>query len=159
MNSRGVMRPPVDQITEDGYDLQFGTNVLGIPFHFLLGHLLILNLFPGPFYFSKLLLPTLTATAKLNPGGTARVITTSSSMHMFVKGLKYRTLKDSEERKRMKSHELYSQSKFVSLLSTFTFWFVMIVLIVFSLWYCRVMLFLRENLRGGMETRVLCRYL
>ena len=80
-------------------------------------------------------------------------------MHMFVKGLKYGTLKDSEERRHMKSHELYSQSKFVSLLFTFMFWFLMMVLIVFSLPYCRVMLFLRENLRGGLGTRVLCRYL
>ncbi len=28
-NSGGVMFPPVDQLTADGYDLQFGTNVLG----------------------------------------------------------------------------------------------------------------------------------
>jgi hypothetical protein len=26
----GVMNPPVDKITEQGYDLQFGTNVLGV---------------------------------------------------------------------------------------------------------------------------------
>lgn len=28
-NSGGVMFPPVEQLTADGYDLQFGTNVLG----------------------------------------------------------------------------------------------------------------------------------
>jgi retinol dehydrogenase-12 len=28
-NSGGVMVPPVDQLTKDGYDLQFGTNVIG----------------------------------------------------------------------------------------------------------------------------------
>lgn len=27
--TRGVMQPPIDQLTSDGYDLQFGTNVLG----------------------------------------------------------------------------------------------------------------------------------
>jgi hypothetical protein len=27
---RGVMTPPIDMITSDGYDLQFGTNVLGM---------------------------------------------------------------------------------------------------------------------------------
>lgn len=27
----GVMAPPKDQVTSQGYDLQFGTNVLGIP--------------------------------------------------------------------------------------------------------------------------------
>ena len=26
---RGVMIPPIEQLTADGYDLQFGTNVLG----------------------------------------------------------------------------------------------------------------------------------
>lgn len=26
---RGVMQPPIEQLTSDGYDLQFGTNVLG----------------------------------------------------------------------------------------------------------------------------------
>jgi NAD(P)-dependent dehydrogenase (short-subunit alcohol dehydrogenase family) len=29
-NSGGVMFPPVEQLTADGYDLQFGTNVLGM---------------------------------------------------------------------------------------------------------------------------------
>lgn len=28
-NSGGVMFPPVEQLTADGFDLQFGTNVLG----------------------------------------------------------------------------------------------------------------------------------
>lgn len=28
-NNAGVMHPPVEQLTADGYDLQFGTNVLG----------------------------------------------------------------------------------------------------------------------------------
>ena len=28
-NSAGVMAPPIGDLTTDGYDLQFGTNVLG----------------------------------------------------------------------------------------------------------------------------------
>ena len=28
-NSGGIMVPPIDQLTTDGYDLQFGTNVIG----------------------------------------------------------------------------------------------------------------------------------
>ena len=28
-NSGGVMVPPIEQLTKDGYDLQFGTNVIG----------------------------------------------------------------------------------------------------------------------------------
>jgi hypothetical protein len=30
MSISGVMNTPVDQITEQGYDAQFGTNVLGV---------------------------------------------------------------------------------------------------------------------------------
>jgi hypothetical protein len=29
MNISGVMYPPVEKLTADGYDLQFGTNVVG----------------------------------------------------------------------------------------------------------------------------------
>ncbi|KAG9076657.1 hypothetical protein FRC06_009380, partial [Ceratobasidium sp. 370] len=62
-NNAGVMVPPVEQKTADGYDLQFGTNVL------------------GHYFFTILLLPTLVHTAKNSPRahGHARVINTSSS--------------------------------------------------------------------------------
>ncbi|KAG8742090.1 hypothetical protein FRC10_002026 [Ceratobasidium sp. 414] len=69
-NNAGVMVPPVERRTTDGYDLQFGTNVLG---HYLL---------------TSLLLPTLIHTAKHSTtsgqhsghiGGYARVIHTSSA--------------------------------------------------------------------------------
>jgi len=65
-NNAGVMVPPVEQLTADGYDLQFGTNVL------------------GHFYFTKLLLPTLIATAKTSSDGKARVVNTSSLGHIQV---------------------------------------------------------------------------
>ncbi|KAJ6556182.1 NAD(P)-binding protein [Mycena capillaripes] len=58
-NNGGVMGPPIEQLTAQGYDLTFGTNVL------------------GHFYLTKLLLPTLLATAA--PGKPARVINTSST--------------------------------------------------------------------------------
>ncbi|KIM74352.1 hypothetical protein PILCRDRAFT_14500 [Piloderma croceum F 1598] len=45
-NNGGVMAPPIEDITADGYDLQFGTNVL------------------GHFYFTKLLLPALIVAAQ-----------------------------------------------------------------------------------------------
>ena len=48
-SGRGVMLPPIEQLTADGYDLQFGTNVL------------------GHYYLTTLLLPTLISTAKVVP--------------------------------------------------------------------------------------------
>jgi hypothetical protein len=30
MRISGVMLPPLDKVTSDGYDLQFGTNALGL---------------------------------------------------------------------------------------------------------------------------------
>ncbi|KAF8810940.1 hypothetical protein BYT27DRAFT_7208949 [Phlegmacium glaucopus] len=57
------MLPPVEQVTAQGYDLQFGTNVLGHS------------------YFTKLLLPTLLAAAKISPDGKARIVNTSLLGH------------------------------------------------------------------------------
>jgi len=91
-NNAGVMVPPVEQLTADGYDLQFGTNVL------------------GHFYFTKLLLPTLIATAKTSSDGKARVVNTSSLGHIF-NGVNFNTLKDSPTRRRTLTQVLYHQSK------------------------------------------------
>ncbi|KAF9230157.1 hypothetical protein BU15DRAFT_91176 [Melanogaster broomeanus] len=66
-NNAGVLMPPMDQLTDDGYDLQFGTNVL------------------GHFYFTKLVLPLLLSTAKSAPDGIARVVNTSSNGHWLSK--------------------------------------------------------------------------
>lgn len=91
-NNAGVMDPPVEQVTEDGFDLQFGTNVL------------------GHFYLTKLLLPLLLSTAKSSPDGTVRVVNTSSNGHMF-SGLDFDTFKDGPKRRAKSGMELYSQSK------------------------------------------------
>ncbi|KAF9019195.1 NAD(P)-binding protein [Hymenopellis radicata] len=62
----GVMLTPIEETTVQGYDQQFGTNVL------------------GHFYLTKLLLPTLEATAAATPNlGPVRIITTSSSASLF----------------------------------------------------------------------------
>ncbi|SCV67144.1 BQ2448_5790 [Microbotryum intermedium] len=62
--SSGVMTPPTNQLTESGYDLQWGTNVL------------------GPYYFTKLLIPALKAS-KAASGTPSRVISTSSLAHEY----------------------------------------------------------------------------
>ncbi|KAF8130316.1 hypothetical protein EV363DRAFT_1335869 [Boletus edulis] len=91
-NSAGVAQPPIDMVTDDGYDLQFGTNVL------------------GHFYLTKLLLPILISTAKSSPEGTVRVVNTSSQAHLFG-NLQFDTFIDSPKRRADRSFRLYSQSK------------------------------------------------
>ncbi|KAG8687069.1 hypothetical protein FRC08_012169 [Ceratobasidium sp. 394] len=101
INNAGVMYPPISQRTSDGYDLQFGTNVLG---HYL---------------FTTLLLPTLIHTAKNSDisGGHARVINTSSAAiwHPPAGGIAWETLgSDDTSRAACKSVgmiRLYGQSK------------------------------------------------
>ncbi|KAF9233605.1 hypothetical protein BU15DRAFT_53650 [Melanogaster broomeanus] len=91
-NNAGVMVPPLDQLTDDGYDLQFGTNVL------------------GHFYFTKLVLPLLLSTAKSAPDGIARVVNTSSNGHWFSQ-LKFDTWRDGPARRKESLVSLYGQSK------------------------------------------------
>jgi len=63
-NNAGIMATPYG-VTKDGYESQFGTNVVG---HFAL---------------TKLLLPILETTASQTPPGTVRVINVSSLGHNF----------------------------------------------------------------------------
>ncbi|KAJ7782022.1 hypothetical protein DFH07DRAFT_792336 [Mycena maculata] len=92
-NNGGVMMPPVEERTSDGYDLQFGTNVL------------------GPFYFTKLLTPALLEGAKSSPDGKARVVNTSSGMHMLNR-LHFKIILDEKKRKKAGTQPLYALSKF-----------------------------------------------
>jgi len=94
-NSGGVMIPPMEDLTKQGYDLQFGTNVL------------------GHFYFTSLLLPTMKETAKSSPPGTVRVITTSSSASFLhtETDIKYETVRPGKARDKMGGGTLYAQSK------------------------------------------------
>ncbi|KAK0192771.1 NAD(P)-binding protein [Armillaria mellea] len=89
-NNGGVMMAPHDMLTLQGYDYQFGVNVL------------------GHFYFTKLLLPALMLTE-----GKARVLTTSSSAIYLPLGNKilFETLKDGPARNRKSPTYLYFQSK------------------------------------------------
>jgi len=92
-NNGGVMMPPLDQLTVDGYDLQMGTNVL------------------GHFYLTKLLLPTLTSTARASPEKHVRVVTTSSMLHLLG-SLNFHAFKDGQARRKLSTLKLYSQSKY-----------------------------------------------
>ncbi|KZO92784.1 NAD-P-binding protein [Calocera viscosa TUFC12733] len=90
----GVMTVPIEQVTKQGYDMQFGTNVLGHG------------------YLTLLLLPLLQSTAKAH--GSARVVTTSSAGHTQAPkgGFDYATLKDGPvRREKYGSWTMYFQSK------------------------------------------------
>ncbi|KIP08126.1 hypothetical protein PHLGIDRAFT_70021 [Phlebiopsis gigantea 11061_1 CR5-6] len=92
-NNAGVMWCPLDQFTTEGYDMQWGTNVVG---HFFLTELLVLALAAG---------------AKTSPDGHARVVTTSSSGAYFASGLQWETFKAHPNRHKMGPKALYFQSK------------------------------------------------
>ncbi|KIJ61747.1 hypothetical protein HYDPIDRAFT_159026 [Hydnomerulius pinastri MD-312] len=91
-NNAGVMNSPMNLLTDDGYDLQFGTNVL------------------GHFYFTTLLLPILISTTKASPDGAGRVVNTSSNGHWY-SPLKFGTWKDGPARRKEHTFAMYSQSK------------------------------------------------
>ena len=92
------MGPPIEQLTADGYDLQWGTNVV------------------GHFYFTELLMSALLAGAQTSPDKHARVVTTSSS-GAYLDTLHWETFKDSPERRKKSTQALYHQSKHVRLTS------------------------------------------
>ncbi|KAG8929605.1 hypothetical protein FRC01_004065 [Tulasnella sp. 417] len=92
-NNGGVMIPPLDQLTSDGYDLQFGTNVLGHS------------------HFTLCLLPALLEGTKSSPDGKARVVNTSSNTATFINKIDFDTLRDGPKRQKMGRMDLYSQSK------------------------------------------------
>ncbi|CCM06317.1 uncharacterized protein FIBRA_08569 [Fibroporia radiculosa] len=95
INNAGVMWCPVDLLTEDGYDLQFGTNVI------------------GHFYFTKLLIPALTAGAESSADHRARVLTVSSTAS-YQYTLNWDSLKDDAVRRKVGTMMLYAQSKFAN---------------------------------------------
>ncbi|KIM89111.1 hypothetical protein PILCRDRAFT_60821 [Piloderma croceum F 1598] len=92
-NNAAVMAPPIELLTADGYDLQFGTNVL------------------GHFYFTTLLLPALLLGGKTSGDGTARVVNVSSSGHIL-SNMNFNTFKDGPARKKAGTEKLYFQSKY-----------------------------------------------
>ncbi|RDX54720.1 NAD(P)-binding protein [Lentinus brumalis] len=92
-NNAGVMWPPKEMLTEEGYDLQWGIHVV------------------GHWYFTELLMPALLAGVETSPDRHARVVTTSSSA-AYSQTINWDTLKDGPARKKQSTENLYGQSKF-----------------------------------------------
>lgn len=97
------MAPPIDQLTDDGFDMTFGTNVVG---HFL---------------FTMQLMPLLISTA--SDRGEARIVNVSSLGHMTAPKpcIVWETLRPGEKnskgdakRRKLGGNALYYQSKCVS---------------------------------------------
>lgn len=92
------MFPPVEQLTAQGYDLQFGVHVL------------------GHYYFTKLLTPILLNTVA-QTGKPTRAIVISSNGHLYneVKGkdglINYDVLRDCPKRTKKGSIQLYFMTK------------------------------------------------
>ncbi|KAJ6576802.1 NAD-P-binding protein [Mycena sp. CBHHK59/15] len=101
-NNGGVMGPPIDLLTAQNIDLQFGPNVL------------------GHFYLTKLLLPTLLSTA--TNAKPVRVINSSSHASEFSSTIDFNTLKESPARQKLGPRMLYSQSKFGNLVFSNELW-------------------------------------
>ncbi|EIN09012.1 NAD(P)-binding protein [Punctularia strigosozonata HHB-11173 SS5] len=102
-NNAGVMAPPIEQVTAQNYDMQFGTNTL------------------APYLLIRLFWPLLVATASA-AGQPTRVVWTSSSVQYYFKApMKYNTLKDSKERKKLGPFQLYCQSKFGAVMLAYVF--------------------------------------
>ncbi|KAJ7501838.1 NAD-P-binding protein [Mycena galericulata] len=101
-NNGGVMTTPPGLLTAQGYDLQFGTNVI------------------GHFFFTELLLPALTKSYE-ETGVPARILHISSGGHQFApgEGIEFISIKGGPERDEwvkkagrvMGPIKLYGQSK------------------------------------------------
>jgi len=114
-NNAGVMSPPIETLTAEGFDMQFGTNVV------------------GPYLLTRLLLPLLLASSSTstttsngegptNPVRSVRIVNTSSLGHLAVKGpevpIYWKSLKPGDKngenekaRRKWGNDQLYYQSK------------------------------------------------
>jgi len=102
--------PQSTDVTEDGYDVQWGTNVVGKRSQcFDTSGDFSSNLSTGPFYFTQLLMPAILAAAENSPD-KARITFTSSSAQSTIK---WDTLTDTPARKKTRPDQRYGQSKFV----------------------------------------------
>lgn len=109
-------------MTAQGYDIQFGSNVLGERCRNFTTYehcVVLTHASPGHFYLTKLLLPVLTATAKASPG-TVRVVNMSSIVHYMGarEGIRWSTINNGDDapaaRKKLGMARLFGQSRLVS---------------------------------------------
>ncbi|KZT69190.1 NAD(P)-binding protein [Daedalea quercina L-15889] len=91
-NNAGVSSVPIDWLTDDGYDMTFGVNVVG---HFLL---------------TQLLMPTLKAGKNTSPDHHSRIIWVSS-FASYLSPIYWDTFKDTPQRRKIGSDLMYAQSK------------------------------------------------
>ncbi|TFY51193.1 hypothetical protein EVJ58_g10694 [Rhodofomes roseus] len=96
-NNAGVSNTPIDWLTDDGYDMTFGTNIVG---HFLL---------------TQLLMPALQTGKATSPDHHARVIWLSS-FAQYLSPLDFDAFKDTPQRRRTGSDIMYCQSKLASVM-------------------------------------------
>ncbi|KAG7100041.1 hypothetical protein E1B28_001827 [Marasmius oreades] len=95
-NNAGLMVPPIDDITVQGYDMQFGVNVIG---HYVL---------------TKRLLPPLFKGAESSSDHKARIVNTSSSAQLFANDIDFETIKDGAARRKAGVNTTYLYSKFAN---------------------------------------------
>lgn len=106
------MSPPVSALTRDGYDYQFGVNVLGKCKIDENRNLSLTKVCKGHFYFTQLLLPVLKEGARTSNDHVARVINISSQAHVL-SSINFDKLTDTPARTKTSPADLYGQSKFV----------------------------------------------
>jgi retinol dehydrogenase-12 len=117
VNDSGVMVPPVEDITVQTYDSQFGTNVVGervivYPLH-MEAHVPIDKCL-GHWLFTKLLLPALLAATDASPTREkSRVVTVSSSANYLAKEIDFEAIVDGPKRRKNDAWTLYNRSKLV----------------------------------------------
>ncbi|SJL07782.1 related to Oxidoreductase, short-chain dehydrogenase [Armillaria ostoyae] len=90
-NNAGVMEPNIDELTEEGYDLTIGVNVIGS-------------------------LSSARILSQNTPGTEARIVNTASFASEMADKLDYDTFKDGPVRRKLGSVSMYYQSKFANLL-------------------------------------------
>ena len=112
------MIPPREQVTAQKYDLQFGTNVIGMCLSSSGQSWRIIRLTgrrcAGHWLFTQMLLSALfAATDASSSHEKARIVTVSSSANYFTTGLDFDAIVDGPGRTKYGEWELYSKSKFV----------------------------------------------